>query len=114
MRPIQPKTGKSKRGKKTPQEKGYISRCISFGCLLTYVKYGIQGEPAEYHHQRTGTGAGAIAGHSQGFALSPRFHRLGNEAIHVMGRKAWEKHWGVTETELVQLSQEMHGWQSSH
>lgn len=113
MRPISVKTGKGKRGKKTPAEQAYISRCVEFGCLLTFIKYGVKGEPAEYHHQRTGTGSGAIAGHEKGFALAPRFHRLGNYAFHVMGRKAWEAHWSVTETELVALSQKLHGWTCS-
>lgn len=29
-------------------------------------------------------------------------HRLGNDAIHVMGRKAFERHHGATELELLE------------
>ena len=102
-----PKTPKAKRGKMTPRERAYVERCISFGCILTYFKTGIKGTPAEYHHRRTGTGSGVIASHAEGIALSPEYHRLGNEAIHVMGRKAWEAYHGVTELELIALSRKV-------
>jgi hypothetical protein len=102
-----PKEGRSERGKMSKEESAFIDRAIEFGCLLTYVKFGIAGTPAEWHHARTGTGGGCRSVHTRGFALAPRFHRNSNEGLHVMGRKAWERHFGVTELDLVDLSHRM-------
>ena len=103
------KTGTGKRGRKTKAESAYITRAVEFGCLLTYHKHGVTGTPAVWHHQRTGTGAGLIARHEDGVALAPHYHDNGAEALHTMGRKAWEAHHGVTELELVKLSKRMFG-----
>lgn len=101
------KEGRGKRGKKTREETEYIDRCISVGCLLSKLKLGIDNEPAIYHHQRTGTGAGCIAKHADGFALAPCWHDQGNLSIHKMGRKEFERHWGISELELVAISKKM-------
>ncbi len=101
------KEGRGKRGHKTHEEVGYIVRCVSAGCILTLIKFGISNEPGEYHHARAGTGAGSIAKHADGFCLSPEFHRLGNHAIHVMGRRSFERYWGISESELMALSKKM-------
>ncbi len=101
------KEGRGKRGHKTPEEAAYIERCIAAGCLLSHLKLGISGEPAIFHHQRTGTGAGCIARHADGFALAPVWHDQGNLSLHKMGRKAFERHWGITELELVAISKKM-------
>jgi hypothetical protein len=106
-RPLIQKTGTGKRGRKTKEESAYIDRAVSFGCLLTYLKTGISGTPAAWHHQRTGTGAGCIAKHEDGIALSPYYHDQSGEAFHVMGRKAWEAHHGYTEKQLVEMTKEM-------
>ncbi len=102
-----PKEGRGKRGKKTQAEKDYISRAIEFGCLLSYHKYGHAGSPAEWNHSRTHIGAGCIARHCNGYALSPEFHRLGNTSLSALGRKGWEAFHGVTEQELIDLSKKM-------
>ena len=39
--------------------------------------------------------AKAMASHDAGI------HRSSNDALHAMGRKAWERHHGVTELELL-------------
>lgn len=105
--PAIPKEGRGKRGKKTAEEAAYIQRCVDFGCLLSYLKLGVMGEPAVYHHRRTGTGAGCIARHADGFALAPCWHDQGNLSLHKMGRKAFERHWEITEQELIDLSKKM-------
>lgn len=84
----------------TNDERKYLSRVVSLGCILSLHK-GYPDTPAEVHHIRTGTGAGRKASHYDTIPLSPNYHRLGNEALHVMGRKAWERHHGVTELELL-------------
>jgi len=80
----------------TKAERDYISRAVSLGCALCR-RLGYGESPAEYHHKRTGVGAGQRASHLDGFPLCPAHHRQSNEAIHVMGRKAWERHFEVTE-----------------
>jgi hypothetical protein len=52
------------------------------------------------HHPRTGVGAQRKAPDSEAISLCPGHHRDGVHALHVMGRKAFERHWGVTEAEL--------------
>ncbi len=101
------KEGRGKRGKMSAEERAYVERAVSAGCILTFVKFGISNEPGEYHHARAGTGAGSLAKHADGFCLSPEFHRLGNHAIHVMGRRAFERYWGISESELMAISKKM-------
>ncbi len=107
MRGIIKKSCHGKRGRKTKAESDYIARAVEFGCMLTYYKTGISGTPAIWHHRRTGTGAGLISSHEDGVALAPHFHDNGREALHSMGRKAWEKHHEITELELIAMSKKM-------
>jgi hypothetical protein len=109
MRPIVAKIGKSKQGIWTNKQKMYVARAIGFGCLLSWLKDGIEQEPAEWNHIRSGIGMRPP--HQEGFALSPRYHRLGNDSLQALGTKVWEKLHGYTEIELVKLSKELHGWQ---
>lgn len=81
-------------------EREHLSKVSALGCALAWHKFGEFME-AEIHHPRTGTGAGRKASHFDAIPLSPHFHRLSNEALHVMGRKAFERHHGVTELELL-------------
>jgi hypothetical protein len=53
------------------------------------------------HHPRTGAGAGRKNPDEDTIALCPGHHQNSNLALHVMGRKAWERHFGVTEAELT-------------
>lgn len=84
----------------TKAEKTHMSRVADLGCILCR-RYGHHGTPAELHHPRTGTGAGRRAAHADVIPLCPYHHRSSNEALHVMGRKAWERHHGITELELL-------------
>lgn len=84
----------------TNAEKSHMSRVAEIGCILCR-RYGHHGTPAELHHPRTGTGAGRRAAHADVIPLCPYHHRSSNEALHAMGRKAWELHHGVTELELL-------------
>ena len=38
--------------------------------------------------------------------LCPNHHRLGNESLHVLGRKAFERKYGVTEVVLLDMASE--------
>lgn len=41
------------------------------------------------------------------------YHHQGAEGIHGMGRKAWERHFGVTELELLEEVKEALGMQEA-
>ena len=92
----------------TNDERKHLDKVAGLGCILSR-HYGYPDTPAEIHHIRTGTGAGRKASHYETIPLSPHFHRLSNEAFHVMGRKAWERHHGVTELELLELVRDLLG-----
>lgn len=106
---ITQKTGKSKRGHWTAKQRQYVDRCVEFGCLLTWIKHGISGTPAEWNHARSG-GAGMKPPHQEGYALSPEYHRLGDESLSALGIKGWQEHHEVRECELVAISKEKFGW----
>ncbi len=85
---------------KTAAERAYLSRVADLGCILCRrLRYG--NTPAEIHHARTGTGAGRRASHYNTIGLCAEHHR-GNTGLHGMGRKAFEREYGVTELELVE------------
>jgi hypothetical protein len=79
---------------------------VEKGCwLCRYL--GLGATPAEAHHPRTGTGLGRRAPDLDIIPLCWRHHR-GNEGLHGMGRKAWERHYGITESEILwQVKREM-------
>lgn len=52
------------------------------------------------HHPRTGAGAGRKNPDEDAIALCPGHHQNSNDALHAMGRKAFERKFGVTEAEL--------------
>lgn len=83
-----------------------MGKVAALGCIIC-LRNGYPDSPAEVHHPRTGAGAGRRASDFDTIPLCPYHHRSSNEAIHVMGRKAWERHHGVTELELVQQVKEM-------
>ena len=69
-------------------------------CCLC-VRLGLGESPGEFHHCRNGMLG--VRGTS-GIPLCPRHHRIGPDAIHVMGKKAWERRFGVSEQELLEIS----------
>jgi Recombination enhancement, RecA-dependent nuclease len=88
----------------TKAEKQYMGKVAELGCILC--KHLNLGEtPAELHHPRTGTGAGRRASNMDVIPLCPEHHR-GNSGLHGMGRKAFEKYYGITELQLMEKVQE--------
>lgn len=82
----------------TKAEKDYMRRVAELGCILCrHLGYG-ETVP-ELHHPRTGLGMAMRASNFDVIGLCPEHHR-GNLGIHGMGRKAFERFYGVTETEL--------------
>lgn len=90
----------------TKAERQYMARVAEYGCILCH-HLGLGESPAECHHPRTGVGAGSRSSHMDVIGLCPRHHRLGNESFHVMGRLAFERHYGITEVELWMRTKEL-------
>jgi hypothetical protein len=83
----------------TLAEKKRLSRVAELGCIVCK-RMGYEGTPAEIHHKRAGTGGGRRASHADVCPLCPPHHR-GNMGIHGMGTKAFVKHYGFTEEDLI-------------
>lgn len=93
----------------TKAERERMDKLAEFGCILTYYKTGQTGTPAAIHHMLTGRTPSRRCGHDRTIPLAPHYHQTSNEAIHVMGRKRWEEHHGITEEALFELANEMIG-----
>ena len=79
-------------------EKAYMGRVAALGCVLCD-HLGYPGTPAELHHPRTGQGMAMRASNMSVIPLCPEHHR-GNSGLHGMGRKAFERQYGLTEMDL--------------
>lgn len=89
--------------KKSDRE--YLSKVASIGCIICY-QAGYPETPAEIHHIRdVGLGLGVRNDHANTLPLCPNHHR-GNDGIHGMGRKAWEKRFG-TQWKLLEKVKEI-------
>lgn len=91
----------------TKADREYLSRVAALCCRIC-ARLGYGDTPAEVHHQRTGTGAGKRASHRRVLPLCPEHHR-GATGLHGMGRRAFERHYQVTEVELIDEVQELLG-----
>ena len=84
----------------TKDEKKYLSKVADIGCIICY-RLGYIGTPAEIHHVRgMGLGMGVRSSHYDTLPLCPEHHR-GKSGYHGMGRKAFERQYDVTETQLL-------------
>ena len=85
----------------TKDEKKHYGKVASLGCsLCRYLGYGET--PPELHHiRRAGKRSNAPV-----IPLCPEHHR-GNGGIHGMGRKAFERKYGITEEELLEKTLEL-------
>lgn len=79
-------------------EKEYMSRVADLGCALCR-HLGYPGTPAELHHPRNGIGMAMRASNFDVIPLCPEHHR-GRSGVHGMGRKAFERAYGLTEFDL--------------
>lgn len=77
----------------------YMGRVAQLPCSIC----GIHG--VHVHHIRTGIGMGRRASDFDTLPLCPEHHQ-GMTGIHGMGRKAWERHHGITELQLLQKTKE--------
>lgn len=81
------------------RDRDHMGRVAELGCAICR-RLGFGPTPAEVHHIRTGIGAGRRAADDQTVPLCPSHHR-GDIGLHGMGRKAFERAYGVTELELL-------------
>lgn len=79
-------------------EKDYMNRVAELGCILCR-HLGHEGTGAELHHPRTGLGMAMRASNFDVLPLCPEHHR-GRTGIHGMGRKAFEREYGLSEMDL--------------
>lgn len=79
----------------TKAEKEHFRKVAELGCSLCRV-LGNEGTIPELHHIRRA----GVRSQSPVIPLCPEHHR-GNTGIHGMGRKAFERKYGVTEEELL-------------
>ena len=78
-------------------EKEHYDRVARIGCSLCRFVLGYFDTPCELHHiRRAGKRENAPV-----IGLCPEHHR-GNTGVHGMGRKAFERKYGITEEELLE------------
>ena len=82
----------------TKQEKMHKTILAELGCMICRKEFGITDSPVQLHHLRRG-------GWGRGdyltlIPLCPE-HHTGDTGIHGMGTKAFERHYGVTQEDLL-------------
>lgn len=87
-----------------------MGRVAELGCAICRM-LGFGATPAEVHHPRTGIGAGRRSSHYASIPLCFPHHRGSNDALHVLGRKAFERRFGITEAQLTAQTQQLLGYQ---
>ena len=85
----------------TKNEKNYMARVARLGCILCSSVLGYEDSPAELHHIRRA----GVRATSPIIPLCPEHHR-GNNGIHGLGRKGFERKWNTTEEALLQKVKE--------
>ncbi|MEZ2742652.1 Ref family recombination enhancement nuclease [Paenalcaligenes hominis] len=87
----------------TKTERKHLSQVAEQGCILCrYLGYGPT--PAEIHHLRHGMGMAQRNSNYNVIPLCPEHHR-GATGFHGLGRRAFERTYGVTELDLLAMSQ---------
>ena len=86
------------------KEKAHYEKLTDIGCIACRV-IGHGYSPAEIHHIRFGQGVGKRAEYDKSIPLCPHHHRLGGYGVaYHAGRIAFEKHVGMNELELLELT----------
>ena len=88
-------------------EREYLNKVAQLPCPICKL-LGYPGDGGvEIHHVRgIGLGLGVRNNHFNTVGLCPSHHR-GNDGYHGMGRKAFERKYGVTEQELLEQVKEI-------
>lgn len=72
-------------------------------CSLSYLKGWTQTSKTICHHKH-GMGLGLKVSDLLTMSLAENHHHVGNQAFHNIGREAWEKMHGVTQDELIEVT----------
>lgn len=88
------------------KDKQRISAIHSIPCALCEHLGEKQTTRTTAHH-KIGMGLGKKASDILSMSLCESHHQTGPYAIHHIGRVAWEKHFGVTQDELIEMTTEM-------
>jgi len=81
----------------TKNEKNHYRKVAELGCSLCRHQ-GNEGTPAELHHIRRS----GIRSSSPVIPLCTYHHRGSGTSIHEMGRKRFEREYGITEEQLLE------------
>lgn len=88
---------------KPKKNRKHLSRIAEAGCVLcAYLGYGYT--PCEIHHLRCGMGMAQRNSDEMAIGLCPEHHR-GATGYHGLGRRAFERMYGVTELDLWAMTQ---------
>jgi len=90
------------RRRPTTAERAHMSVQANSGCILCRYM-GLGNTPAEIHHLRHDMGAGQRNSNLMTIPLCPEHHR-GRTGYHGMGRRAFEREYGVTEIDLLNMA----------
>ena len=82
----------------TKSEKIALNKIAQLGCILCSEVLGFEGTEAELHHVRR---YGAKRATSPVLPLCPEHHR-GNDGIHGLGVKGFERKWEISCEELLE------------
>jgi hypothetical protein len=88
----------------TKNEKEKYRKIAELGCSLCRHQ-GNEGTPAELHHIRRG----GRRSDSPVIPLCPYHHRGSNTSIHEMGRKRFEREYGISEEQLLEQTLDLIG-----
>ena len=85
----------------------YLHDVRRLPCEICVRHFGVDPDPqmsaqSAAHHPRTGAGAGRKNSDFDAIALCDKHHQNSDFALHARGRKAFERHFGVTEAELTE------------
>jgi hypothetical protein len=83
----------------TKDEKNTLDAIARLGCILCSEVLGVESSEAELHHCRR---YGAKRSASPVLALCPEHHRNGNDSLHRLGVKAFERKWKISCEELLE------------
>ena len=82
------------------EQRQLYGKTADLGCILCrHLGYGET--PAELHHIRK---YGSKRDNAPVIPLCPEHHR-GNTGVHGLGKKGFEKHYGLTENDLLTLTE---------
>jgi hypothetical protein len=82
------------------QEREHYQKMASIGCILC-THLGYSETPAELHHIRNGN---TRRSHAPVIPLCPNHHRFGPDGFHFLGRRAFERKFGLTQEHLLQMA----------